>query len=338
MESTVNLLCGIGLFLCGIFLMSEHTEKAFGERLTHALAALTKNRFTGMLTGLAVTGIIQSSSATTVMTVSFVSAGIMTLSQAVGIVMGANIGTTVTSLLIAFNFSALAPLAIFLGVAVRILAKKEKTRHMCFLVVGFGLLFLGMNTMSLSFAHLKESEAFLSFVSACKGKIPCIFTGIIMTAILQSSSATVGILQALALSGIVPVESAMYIIFGQNIGAVVPTMLSSVGASKEAKQVGIIHLLFNLVGTVFFFIVFEILPFPSFIKSIGNESMQVSFIHIAFNVLSTVLLMPFGDWLIKMSDHIINVKIIRTRPDEQSKIAVGYPGTLLLHNKITPKT
>ncbi len=290
--------------------MGEHTERAFGERLTHTLEMLTKNRLTGMLTGLAVTGIIQSSSATTVMTVSFVSAGIMTLSQAVGIVMGANIGTTVTSLLIAFNFSAVAPLSVFFGVAVRLFAKKERLRHMCALIIGFGLLFIGMNTMSLSFSHLKESPAFLGFVAACEGKISCILTGFIMTAILQSSSATVGILQALALSGIIPAESALYIIFGQNIGAVVPTVLSSVGTSKNAKQVSIIHLLFNLIGTVFFFLIFEIVPFPSFIYKLGNASMQVSFMHIAFNVLSTVILMPFGDLLIKMSEKLINIKII----------------------------
>ena len=305
MESIINLLCGIGLFLCGIFMMSEHTENAFGERLKNALGILTKNRFTGMLTGLTVTGIIQSSSATTVMTVSFVATGLMSLSQAVGIVMGANIGTTVTSLLIAFNFSAVAPLAIFLGVGAKIFVKKEQTRHLLDLLTGFGLLFLGMNTMSMSFAHLKSNEAFLSFVSSCKGKIPCILVGFIMTAILQSSSATVGILQALALSGIVQAKSALYIIFGQNIGAVIPTLLSSVGARKEAKQVGVIHLLFNLIGTVVFFLLFELIPFPDFIHRIGNPSMQVSFMHIAFNVLSTVILMPFGDLLVKMSGKLV---------------------------------
>ena len=305
MESIINLLCGIGLFLCGIFMMSEHTENAFGERLKNALGILTKNRFTGMLTGLTVTGIIQSSSATTVMTVSFVATGLMSLSQAVGIVMGANIGTTVTSLLIAFNFSAVAPLAIFLGVGAKIFVKKEQTRHLLDLLTGFGLLFLGMNTMSMSFAHLKSNEAFLSFVSSCKGKIPCILVGFIMTAILQSSSATVGILQALALSGIVQAKSALYIIFGQNIGAVIPTLLSSVGARKEAKQVGVIHLLFNLIGTVIFFLLFELIPFPDFIHRIGNPSMQVSFMHIAFNVLSTVILMPFGDLLVKMSGKLV---------------------------------
>lgn len=301
MESLINLLCGIGLFLCGISMMSEHSRKAFGDRLENTLGVLTKNRFTGMLTGLIVTGIIQSSSATTVMTVSFVSTGLMTLSQAVGIVMGANIGTTVTSLLIAFNFSAVAPVAIFLGVAVNVFAKKPKIRHLCFLVTGFGLLYLGMNTMSLSFEHLKDNEAFLNFIAACQGKLPCIFAGFVMTALLQSSSATVGILQALALSGVVSAESALYIIFGQNIGAVIPTMLSSIGATKQAKQVGIIHLLFNIIGAIFFWLLFEFIPFPDFIHRIGNPSMQVSFMHIAFNILSTVILFPFGDLLIKMS-------------------------------------
>ena len=298
-QSVINLLCGIGLFLCGIFMMSDHTQK-----LQHTLGLLTKNRFTGMLTGLAVTGLIQSSSATTVMTVGFVSAGLMSLSQAVGIVMGANIGTTVTSLLIAFNFSAVAPVSIFVGVVGKLIAKKEQNRHLLDLLTGFGLLFLGMNTMSSAFSHLKSSEAFLSFVSSCQGKIPCILVGFIMTAILQSSSATVGILQALALSGVVGIESALYIIFGQNIGAVIPTILSAVGAKKEAKQVGIIHLLFNVIGTVVFFIVFEFIPFPSFIKQVGNGSMQVSFMHIAFNVLSTVILLPFGDWLVRVSGRL----------------------------------
>jgi len=307
-HNVINLLYGIGLFLFGIKLMGEHTKKAFGEKLRHTLGLLTKSRFTGMLTGFVVTGLIQSSSATNVMTVSFVSAGLMSLSQAVGIVMGANIGTTVTSLLIAFNFSAVAPLAIFFGTAVYIFAKAERTRHISTIVIGFGLLFLGLNTMSLSFSYLKESEAFLGFIAACEGKITSIVTGFIMTAILQSSSATVGILQALALSGVVPVESALYIIFGQNIGEVIPVFLSSLGATKEAKQVSVIQLLFNIIGTVFFFLLFEILPFPDFIRNIGNPSMQVSVIHIAFNVLVTFLLLPFGDLLIKISNRIVHLK------------------------------
>ena len=309
-QSVINLLYGIGLFLFGINLMGEQTKRVFGERLKNTLGILTKSRFTGMLTGFAVTGLIQSSSATNVMTLSFVSAGLMSLSQAVGIVMGANIGTTLTSLLIAFNFSDIAPLAIFLGAAVYIFTKSERKKQISAIVIGFGLLFLGLNTMSLSFSHLKESEAFLGFVAACENKVMCVITGFVMTAILQSSTATVGILQALALSGAVPVESALYIIFGQNIGEVIPLFISSVGATKEAKQVSLIQLLFNLTGTVFFFLLFELIPFPSFIRSIGNPSMQVSFMHISFNVIVTLLLIPFGDVLIKISDRIINFKRI----------------------------
>ncbi len=308
MQSVVNLLCGIGLFLFGINIMSEHTEKAFGEKLRNALGFLTKSRFSGVLTGFAVTAIIQSSTATNVMTLSFVSAGLMSLSQAVGIVMGANIGTTVTSMLIAFNFSSVAPLAIFFGVAVYIFSKKEKAKHLSCLIVGFGILFLGLNTMSMSFGHLKNDETFLSFIAACESKTMCVFTGFIMTAVLQSSTSTVGILQALALSGVIPVESALYIIFGQNIGEVIPVFLSSFGVSKEAKQVGIIQLLFNVIGTAIFFSVFSLLPFPDFIRNIGNPSMQVSFMHVAFNIISTALLLPFGDLLIKISNRIINIR------------------------------
>lgn len=294
----------MGLFLTGIFMMSENTEKAFGEKLKGTLELLSKTTLRGILTGFAVTGIIQSSAATTVMAVSFVSAGLMTLKQTVGIIMGANIGTTVTSLLIAFNFSNIAPLCIFLSVALRIFSKKERTRCLCDVVCGFGLLFLGMNTMSLSFSHLKDNPTFLYLVSSCTGKLPCIIVGFIMTAILQSSSATVGILQALAISGIVETQAALYIIFGQNIGAVIPTMLSAVGASKEAKQVGMIHLLFNLIGAIIFAAVFAFVPLPSFIENIGNASMQVSFLHIAFNILSTVLMLPFGNELVWLSSKI----------------------------------
>lgn len=317
MENTVNLMCGVGLFLYGISIMGEHTAKAFGEKLKEILGRLTKNRFTGMLTGFVVTGIIQSSSATTVMAVNFVSAGLMSLSQAVGIVMGANIGTTVTSLLIAFNFSAVAPIAVFFGVAGRIFLKKERSKQICELLTGFGLLFLGMNTMSMAFSYLRDNQTFLSLIASLNGKISCVFAGLIMTALLQSSSATVGILQALALSGAVSAENALYIIFGQNIGAVIPTIISGIGATKNAKQVGIIHMLFNLIGTVVLFVLFEFVPFPGFVYRIGNPSMQISFMHISFNVISTVLLLPFGNQLISLSE-LFFPGIVKTRFKQKS--------------------
>ncbi len=310
MEHFINLLCGVGLFLYGVNLMGEHSQSAFGERLKNLLSVMTKNRLSGVLTGFAVTGVIQSSCATTVMTVSFVNAGLMTLSQAIGIVMGANIGTTVTSLIIAFNFSSLAPFTIVLGTAVILAAKKEKTKHIGSVVVGFGLLFLGMNTMTSSFSYLRDNEAFLSLIGMARGKLPCIAAGFIITAIMQSSSATVGILQALCMSGLIGIENAVYIIFGQNIGAVVPTVISALGANKNAKAVAGVHLLFNIIGTGAFLLIGEFLPLHKLLTGFGNASRQVSAMHIIFNVVSTVLLLPFGDMLEKAVRKILNVKAI----------------------------
>ncbi len=288
--------------------MSDSVESSFGQKLKNILSVLAKNKFSGVMTGLIVTGAIQSSGATTVMTVSFVNSGILTLQQAVGIVMGANIGTTVTSLLIAFNFSSVAPLFIFIGTIMKLFFKNKIIQNTGVLFAGFGLLFLGMNTMSDSFAFLKENEVFLCFVSAAKGKLSGIITGFIMTAIMQSSSATVGILQALARQNIIPIESAIYIIFGQNIGAVVTTMLSVSGKSKAAKSVAVLHFLFNVIGTVIFSILSLIIPIADFLKIAPTPEMQVSLMHISFNVVSTVILLPFSDWLVKISEAAVNKK------------------------------
>lgn len=304
MYSIINLLCGIGLFLSGMTLMSESTTEAFGEKLKGILSTLTKNKISGVLTGLTVTGIIQSSCATTVTAVSFVSAGLLSLSGAAGIVMGANIGTTVTSLIIAFNFSDIAPLAVFFGTAMKMFSKRDKIRSLGMIIIGFGLLFLGLNTMSSAFEALKDNPDFLSFVSKTDGKFQGVLTGFIMTAIMQSSSATVGILQALSIQGIIPLQTAFYIILGQNIGAVVPVIVSSFGATKTAKQVGIIHLLFNLIGTGIFLILMEIFPLSNIFSVAANESMSISLFHIFFNVLSTLILLPLSDLLIAISEKL----------------------------------
>ena len=304
MYSVINLLCGIGLFLFGMTVMSEYTTEAFGEKLKDILSALTKNKISGVLTGLGVTGIIQSSCATTVTAVSFVNAGILSLSGAVGIVMGANIGTTVTSLIIAFNFSDIAPIAVFFGTVLKMFSKKQKLQSAGMIIIGFGLLFIGLNTMSSSFESMKNNADFLSFISKTDGKIQGVITGFIMTAIMQSSSATVGILQALALQGIIPLHSAFYIILGQNIGAVIPVIISSAGASKTAKQVSVIHLLFNLIGTVVFLMASEFVAFDNLFSFAKNDSMKISLFHIMFNVLSTFMLLPFSDLLLKISEHL----------------------------------
>ena len=302
MYSVINLLCGIGLFLFGMTLMSESTTEAFGEKLRGTLSTLTKNKISGVLTGLTVTGIIQSSCATTVTAVSFVSAGILSLSGAVGIVMGANIGTTVTSLIIAFNFSDIAPVCVFIGTLLKMFSKRVKLQYLGMIIIGFGLLFIGLNTMSSSFEALKDNPEFLSFIAKTDGKLQGVLTGFIMTAIMQSSSATVGILQALSMQGIVPLQTALYIILGQNIGAVIPVIMSSMGATKTAKQVGIIHLLFNLIGTGIFLVLMEFVPFCQMLSFAGNDSMRVSLFHIIFNVVSTFILLPASDFLIKISE------------------------------------
>lgn len=304
MYSIINLLCGIGLFLIGMTLMSDYTTETFGEKLKDILSALTKNKISGVLTGLTVTGIIQSSCATTVTAVSFVSAGILSLSGAVGIVMGANIGTTVTSLIIAFNFSDIAPIAVFFGTIMKIFSKKQNIQSAGMIIIGFGLLFIGLNTMSSSFEALKDNPDFLSFISKTDGKLQGVLTGFIMTAIMQSSSATVGILQALSMQGIIPLTTAFYIILGQNIGAVIPVIISSAGTSKTAKQVSVIHLLFNIIGTIIFLAAMEFIPFTDLFFFAKNDSMRISLFHIMFNVVSTLMLLPFSDLLLKISEML----------------------------------
>ncbi len=313
MYSVINLLCGIGMFLMGMTLMSEYTVSAFGDKLQGTLKRLTKNKISGVITGFAVTGVIQSSSATTVTAVGFVDAGLLSLAGATGIVMGANIGTTVTSLIIAFNFSDIAPIVIFVGAFMKMLSKSEKLKSIGIILSGFGILFVGLNTMSSSFEALKDSEAFLAFVASSRGKLRGVATGFIMTALMQSSSATVGILQALSMQGLIPIDTAFYIVLGQNIGAVVPVIISSVGTNKTAKQVSIIHLLFNLIGSGVFLVLFELLPPGKLFSFTHSSSMKISLFHITFNVVSTLMLLPFSDWLIKLSRHLLSFKIISKR-------------------------
>ena len=227
--------------------------------------------------------------------------------------MGANIGTTITSLIIAVNFSDIAPISIFIGAFMKRICKGEKAQSIGVILSGFGILFVGLNTMASSFEALKDSEIFLGFVAASKGKIKGILTGFIMTALLQSSSATVGILQALSMQGIVPVGDALYIILGQNIGAVIPVILSCIGTGKTAKQVGVIHLLFNLIGTAIFLVIMEFLPLARLLSFCGSESMQISLFHIMFNTVSTIILLPFSKNLISASEKIVRFKMIKAK-------------------------
>lgn len=322
MIHVLNLLCGISLFLFGMNIMSEGTLKAFGDKLKNMLAVMTKTKTKAILTGTAVTAAVQSSSVVTVTAVNFVETGLLTLYQATGIILGANIGTTVTSLLIAFNLSDFTPVIIFLGTMLVLVSKNKKVHHCGEMLFGFGLLFLGLNTMSTAFAHLKENPDFLNFVvSSSQGKFKGIAAGTVMTAIIQSSSASVGILQSLCLQGLIDTESAIYIVLGQNIGTVFTALLSVIGKSRSTKQAGMIHLIFNVLGSLIFVFLCEIIPVTELLMSIGNPSMRVSVFHIVLNVVTVFMLVPFYDFMIYLSDKLVITKIIRTK-----KIRPVVPG------------
>lgn len=310
-----SLLGGLALFLYGMQMMSNGLEAAAGNRMKQILEKLTSNRFLGVLVGAGITAVIQSSSATTVMVVGFVNSGMMTLRQAVWIIMGANIGTTITGQLIALDIGAIAPLIAFAGVALILFIKKEKVHHWALIVAGLGILFIGMDMMSTSMMPLRESEAFVSLMTKFSNPVLGILAGMIFTAIIQSSSASVGILQALATSGLIGLPNAVFVLFGQNIGTCITAVLASIGANRNAKRTTIIHLMFNIIGTTIFTIVCIMTPLTSLVESFtpGRVSAQIANMHTLFNIVTTLLLLPFGTYLAKLA-----TKILPDRPEEKN--------------------
>ncbi len=307
--SVANILSmagGLGLFLFGIRTMGDGLENAAGAKLKRMLEVLTGNRFLAVLVGFVVTAIIQSSTATTVMVVGFVNAGMMSLAQAVGVIMGANIGTTVTSLLIALNFSSVAAAAVLVGVILMLASKKTVVKNLGAIFTGFGLLFLGIDMMSDSMAPLRESAGFMNFiVTVSESPLRPLFgiiLGIVMTAVLQSSSASVGVLQTLAMQGLVPLKFSVFVLFGQNIGTCLTALFSTVGAKKNSKRAAVIHLLFNLIGTGIFILIALLTPYVEWIEKLSPDPMaQIAISHIVFNIVSTVIMFPFAKVLVKLS-------------------------------------
>lgn len=307
--SVANILSmagGLGLFLFGIRTMGDGLENAAGAKLKRMLEVLTGNRFLAVLVGFVVTAIIQSSTATTVMVVGFVNAGMMSLAQAVGVIMGANIGTTVTSLLIALNFSSVAAAAVLVGVILMLASKKTVIKNLGAIFTGFGLLFLGIDMMSDSMAPLRESAGFMNFiVTVSESPLRPLFgiiLGIVMTAVLQSSSASVGVLQTLAMQGLVPLKFSVFVLFGQNIGTCLTALFSTVGAKKNSKRAAVIHLLFNLIGTGIFILIALLTPYVEWIEKLSPDPMaQIAISHIVFNIVSTVVMFPFAKALVKLS-------------------------------------
>ena len=306
-SDVLGLLGGLALFLYGMQMMSAGLEAAAGNRMKRILEKLTANRFLGVLVGAGITAAIQSSSATTVMVVGFVNSGMMTLRQAVWIIMGANIGTTVTGLLIALDVGALAPLLAFVGVALVVFLKKPILHHWGQIIAGLGVLFLGMGMMSDAMAPLRESEFFINLMTQMSNPLLGILVGMVFTAIIQSSSASVGILQTLASSGLIGLHSAAFILFGQNIGTCITAVLASIGTSRNAKRTTIIHLLFNVIGTVIFTTICILTPLTNLFESLlpTSPAGQIAALHTTFNITTTLLLLPFGTQLAKIAERIL---------------------------------
>ena len=304
MSTLINIFSLVGslaLFLYGMKLMGEGLEKAAGDRLKRLLESLTRNPLMGLLVGVVFTMIIQSSSATTVMVVGFVNAGLLDLMQATGVILGANIGTTVTAWIVAgFQATAFMPLVLLIGVAMMMFLKKLKLQRVGQVIAGFGMLFVGMGMMSDAMKPLAESAEFARIMTAFSNPIMALLVGVAVTAIIQSSSASVGILEMLAIQGLVPLETSLYIIMGTNIGTCVTAMLSAVGATRTAKRAALIHLMFNVLGTLVVFILVSLLPVSTWIGHIDGPALQIAVAHTSFKVFEVLCFVLLRKWLVKL--------------------------------------
>ena len=310
LSNVFALAGGLALFLYGMTMMSNGLELAAGNKLKAILEKLTTNRFLGVAVGALITAIIQSSSATTVMVVGFVNAGLMSLQNAVWVIMGANIGTTITGQLIALDITALAPVIAFIGVALIVFFKSKKLDAFGTITAGLGILFIGMNMMSTAMEPLRSSPEFIHIVSNFENPLIGVAVGAIFTAIIQSSSASVGILQALAMSGVVTLPTAIYVLFGQNIGTCITAVLASIGTSRNAKRTTVIHLSFNMIGTAIFVLICMTTDFAYFMQSLTptNVAAQIANVHTVFNIVTTIILLPFGKKLVDFTFIILPKK------------------------------
>lgn len=302
----MGLMSGLGLFLYGMKMMGEGLEKAAGANLRRLLEKLTKNTFMGVLVGAVFTAIIQSSSATTVMVVGFVNAGLMNLAQATGLIMGANIGTTITGQLVAFKLTEVAPIFLLAGVVMILFFKNPRIQRIGGIVAGFGVLFVGMDLMSSAMEPLKDMPEFISLVTAFSNPVLAMLVGVAMTALIQSSSAAVGLIQILGATGVLPLQTAMYLVLGTGIGTCVTALLASVGTSPMARRAAVIHLMLNVFGTTILLILFQILPVVQWIaSSSGDISREIANVNTLFKVFEVVVFLPFSGMLVKLSEIIV---------------------------------
>ena len=315
----ISLLGGLGLFLFGMKYMSDGLNQVAGNKMQALLEKLTRNRFKGFLLGVVVTAVIQSSSATTVMLMGFLNAGIMDLAQATGVIIGANIGTTITAVLIAIDVSAIAPFCIFIGTVMALFCKKQTQKYIGQVILGFGVLFFGLKYMSGPDAMgvLKTSAAFQTFITKANNPILGLIIGFIMCSVLQSSSASIGVLQALAMTSasLMPMKFAIFLIIGINVGSAMPLFLSAIGAKTNAKRAAVIYFIFDFVGMLIFTPIALIFPqYMGWITTLSdNGSVQVAIAHIIFKVVTAFVMLPFIKWVVKLSEIIIKPKEHDTR-------------------------
>lgn len=298
----LSLLGGLGLFLFGIKTMGDGLEKAAGPKMKRLLEALTKNKILSVLVGALITGVIQSSSATTVMVVGFVNAGLLPLSKAVSVIMGANIGTTITSLMLSFELNYAAVFTA-VGAICQLAGNRSGFKLMGQIMMGLGVLFLGMNTMTAAMEPLRELQSFRDMMTLATNPLVGVLVGAVVTALLQSSAASIGILQALASSGVVSLQASLFILFGQNIGTCVTALLAAVGANRTGKRAAVVHLLFNVIGTVLFVILAMALPLADWIAALAGDNLrlQIAFAHVLFNLITTLILLPLSGLLEKLA-------------------------------------
>lgn len=316
MSIAIGVLGGLGLFLYGMQMMGAGLQKAAGKKLERIIEILTTNRFMGVLVGIIVTGIIQSSSATTVMVVGFVNAGIMKLSQAVGVILGANIGTTVTGQIVSLSIGEIAPISIGVGMIIWMLSKKDSSKNVAEILIGLGILFVGMDFLSGALKPLREMESFNTMmVTLSHNPILGVLVGFALTFIVQSSSASIGMLIALASQGALPIEAALPILYGDNIGTCTTALISSIGASKNAKRAAIIHLAFNTVGTILFVLVLT-KPIMSIVTAWDPTDVgrQIANAHTIFNISNVIIQFPFAFILIKIAMWIIPERASEGKP------------------------
>lgn len=300
------LLGGLALFLYGMDKMGEGLELLAGNKLQSILEKLTSNKLLGVLVGALVTAIVQSSSATTVMVVGFVNSKLLSLTQAIYIIMGANIGTTVTGLILTLDIDLIAPFLAFIGMVMMLFIKKRKFKYLGTIIFGFGVLFMGMNIMGDAVRPLAENEEFKNLLAVSANPLLGILMGAAFTAVIQSSSATTGILITFANNGIITFESAFYLVLGTNIGTCITSVIASLGASKNAKRVAVSHITFNLIGTIIFTIVALIFPISGLFQELSSEvSSQIAYLHTIFNIVTTIILIPFTGFLASVAKHVI---------------------------------